>query len=96
MGIVYQSDFLAPRAQLGCGRSAILDHLAHVIDVAGEDAAAIGSDYDGMIVPPVDLPDITAHPLLVQDMLDRGWSEARIRKILGQNYLRVVGAVRPG
>ena len=63
--------------------------------LVGDDHAAIGTDYDGMIIPPRDLPDITHHPLLVQDMLDRGWSEERIRKILGLNYLRVVGDVRP-
>ena len=47
-----------------------------------------------MIVPPHDLLDVTHHPMLVQDMLDRGWSETRIRKILGGNYLRVVAAAR--
>ena len=73
----------------------ILEHLEHIIDVAGEDVAAIGTDYDGMIIPPKDLPDVTHHPLLVQDMLERGWKEERIRKVLGLNYLRVVEAVRP-
>ena len=47
------------------------------------DYAAIGTDYDGAIIPPADLADVTHHPLLVQDMLDRGWSEQRIQKYLG-------------
>jgi len=94
VGIMYQSSFLAP-VRWGCRRAAILDHLQHVIDLVGDEVPAIGTDYDGMIVPPADLPDITAHPLLVQDMLDRGWSPARIRRILGDNYLRVVGDIRP-
>ena len=42
-----------------------------------------------------DLPDVTAHPLLVQDMLNRGWSSERILKLLGRNYLRVVRETRP-
>ena len=95
IGIMYQSNFLAP-GLWGCARSAIVDHLEQVIDVVGEDYAAIGTDYDGMIVPPRDLPDVTSHPLLVQDMLNRGWTEGRIRKILGQNYLRVVRDTRAG
>lgn len=94
VGIMYQSSFLAP-AWIYARRSAILDHLEHVCRVGGEACAAIGTDYDGMIVPPGDLPDVTAHPLLVQDMLDRGWSERRIRGILGENYLRVVRHIRP-
>jgi len=94
IGIMYQSNFL-DRTLLYARRARIVDHLEHVIAVAGEDAAAIGTDYDGAIVPPGDLPCVTHHPKLVQDMLDRGWSETRIRKILGQNYLRVVRQMRP-
>ncbi len=94
VGVMYQSSFLEPVLLWG-RRARILDHLQHIIDVAGEDVPAIGTDYDGMIVPPGDLADVTHHGLLVQDMLDRGWSEARIRKILGLNYLRVFREVRP-
>lgn len=94
VGIMYQSSFLEPVWTWG-RRQAIVEHLAHVIQVAGEEAAALGSDYDGMIIPPRDLPDVTAHPLLVQDMLDRGWSPERIRRILGLNYLRVLREIRP-
>ena len=94
IGIMYQSSFLAP-TMTTCSRAAIIAHLAHVIELVGEEFAAIGTDYDGMIVPPSDLPDVTHHPLLVQDMLDQGWSERRIRGVLGGNYLRVVQAIRP-
>ena len=94
VGIMYQSNFLAP-VWYSCERQRIVDHLDHIISLVGEDYAAIGTDYDGMIIPPRDLCDITHHPMLVQDMLDRGWSDDRIRKILGENYLRVVREVRP-
>ena len=94
IGIMYQSSFLEPTLTFG-RRSAIVDHLEHVIAVVGDDYAAIGTDYDGAIIPPADLPDVTHHPVLVQDMLDRGWSEQRIQKILGLNYLRVVQQVCP-
>ncbi len=94
IGIMYQSSFLAP-VWWSCPRSAILDHLEHLIEIGGEEVAAIGTDYDGAIVPPHDLVDVTHHPKLVQDMLDRGWSEDRIRNVLGLNYLRVVEQIRP-
>jgi len=94
VGIIYASNFLEKHLLHG-RRVAIVDHLAHVVDLVGDDFAAIGTDYDGMIIPPRDLPDITHHPLLVQDMLDRGWPPERIRKVLGENYLRVVALARP-
>lgn len=95
VGVMYQSSFLAP-VWWTCGRAAIVAHLQHVVDTVGEDFAAIGTDYDGLIVPPHDLVDVTHHPMLVQDLLDRGWRPERIGKVLGGNYLRVVGEVRAG
>lgn len=95
VGVMYQSNFLQP-VWLYARRAAIVDHLQHIIELVGDDHAAIGTDYDGAIVPPSDLPDVTSHPLLVQDMLDRGWGADRIRKVLGGNALRVMAALRPG
>jgi membrane dipeptidase len=94
VGIIYASNFLEKHLLHGT-RAAIVDHLEHIVDLVGDDYAAIGTDYDGMIIPPKDLPDVTDHPLLVQDMLDRNWSPKRIRKVLGENYLRVVAIARP-
>ncbi len=94
IGIMYQSNFLQETSGYA-DRASIVDHLAHVIDLVGEDYAAIGTDYDGAIVPPHDLACVTHHPMLIQDMLDRGWSAERIQKILGLNYLRVASILRP-
>jgi membrane dipeptidase len=93
VGVMYQSTFLGAGAR-GRRATAIVDHLAHIVDVAGEDVAALGSDWDGMITPPRDMPTCLELPRLVQRMLDRGWSGERIGKILGQNYLRALGALR--
>lgn len=93
VGVMYQSSFL-DRVWYACARARVLDHLDHIHRVVGDGVAAIGTDYDGAIVPPADLPDPIGHARLVQDMLDRRWSEARIRGILAANYLRVVAAVR--
>ena len=94
IGIIYEQNFLAlRRAEQSIER--IIDHLAHVIALVGDDHVSLGSDYDGMITLPVGFQDITDQPKLVQLMLERGWSAERIHKILGANFLRVVAAVRP-
>jgi membrane dipeptidase len=86
-----QASFLGRR---GVTVGTVVDHLAHVVDTVGEDHASIGTDYDGAITPPKDLPGLWALPRVVQEMLDRGWSDVRIRKILGSNALRVIEALR--
>jgi membrane dipeptidase len=97
VGVIFAEQFLAPRGTPRARRDAglVVDHLAHLIDVGGEDCAAIGSDYDGAIVPPRDLRDGVAYVRVVQRMLDRGFSSARVRKILGGNFLRAFAALRP-
>jgi len=65
----------------------VIAHLKHVITIGGEDTAALGSDFDGYVPTPI---DVTGLPQLTQLMLDEGWSETRIRKILGENALRVL------
>ncbi len=95
VGVGYDGPTLA-KVRASASRAELVAHLEHLLRVGGEHVAAIGTTYDGLIVPPHDLPDVTHHPRLVQDMLDRGWSEDRIRNVLGRNYLRLVAQVRPG
>lgn len=94
IGVMYQASFLGGGIA-GCDSKLIVDHLAHIVDTVGEDHASLGSDWDGFIAPPWDMPTCLELPLLVQHMLDRGWSDTRIQKILGQNFLRVLGDIRP-
>ena len=91
VGVMMHAPYLGRR---GVTVTTLVDHLEHVVDTVGEDHASIGTDYDGFIIPPKDLPGIWAFPRLVQEMLDRGWSEPRIRKVLGGNALRVIEALR--
>jgi membrane dipeptidase len=65
--------------------------LRHVIDVGGEDVPALGSDWDGMIVPTPDLCDAAHLPLLTDALIKGGFSEALIAKVLRKNALRVLG-----
>jgi membrane dipeptidase len=93
VGIIFAEEFLRRPGGPTDARM-IIDHVAHLIDVAGEDVPAFGSDYDGMITPPPDVPGVDAYPKLVQLMLERGWREERIRKVLGGNFLRALGMLR--
>ncbi len=93
VGIMYHSEYLGDRI-FGGRLETIVRHLEHVINVAGEDAVSLGSDWDGSIITPRDMPTVLELPRLTQAMLDRHWTEARIRKVLGLNFLRVVESVR--
>ncbi|MGI9262392.1 MAG: dipeptidase [Woeseiaceae bacterium] len=71
-----------------------LDHFDHVVNLVGVDHVGIGSDYDGVGDSlPIGLKDVSTYPNLVEGLLDRGYSEADIEKILGGNLLRVWRAV---
>jgi membrane dipeptidase len=71
--------------------SVLLDHFEHVIRVAGIDHVGIGSDFDGVGgLLPQGMDDVTRLPLIAQGLLDRGYSEADVRKVLGGNMLRVM------
>ena len=71
--------------------SVLLDHFDHIIRVAGIDHVGIGSDFDGVGgLLPQGMDDVTRLPLIAQGLLDRGYSEADVRKVLGGNMLRVM------
>jgi membrane dipeptidase len=93
VGIMYHSEYLGDRL-FGGRLETIVRHIEHVINVAGEDSVSLGSDWDGSIITPRDMPTVLELPRLTQAMLDRNWSEPRIRKVLGLNFLRVVESVR--
>lgn len=68
----------------------VLDHIDHVVDLVGIEYVGIGSDYDGVGDSlPVGLKDVASYPNLIQGLLDRGYSDADIKKILNENLLRV-------
>ena len=75
-----------PRASL----DDVLDHFDHVVELVGIDHVGIGSDFDGVGDSlPQGLEDVSAFPNLIEGLLARGYSETDIRKILGENLLRV-------
>ena len=75
--------------------SVLMDHIDHIVKVAGIDHVGIGSDFDG--VPFTGLPegmeDISKLPTLTYELMKRGYSDADIKKLLGENLLRVMSQV---
>lgn len=70
--------------------SEVLDHIDYVVNLIGIEHVGIGSDYDGVgDTLPEGLKDVAAFPNLVAGLLERGYSKADIKKILGENFLRV-------
>jgi membrane dipeptidase len=68
----------------------VADLIEHVRDVAGVDHVGIGSDLDGIDVPPIGLEDVSTFPALIAELLRRGWSDADAKKVIGLNLLRVM------
>ncbi len=80
-----------PRFVGGEGLGPVVKHMKHILDVVGEDVPALGSDWDGFIVPTRPLKDPTGLPLLTDALLEAGVSERVIGKILRGNVMRVLG-----
>ena len=77
----------APRATL----SDVADHIEHVRKIAGVDHVGIGSDFDGTGNElPAGLEDVSRFPALLAELSRRGWTEADLEKLAGENILRVM------
>src|SRR5579859_5499415 len=67
----------------------IVDHIDHAVKIAGADHVGLGSDFDGAVMP-LGMQDVTHIPQITDALLKKGYSESDIRKILGENTLRVL------
>ncbi len=68
----------------------VVNHIEHIIRVAGIDHVGLGSDFDGIPVLPKQLEDVSTYPVITQALLDRGYHEEDIHKIMSGNILRVI------
>lgn len=68
----------------------VVDHIEHIMKIAGEDAVAFGSDFDGAPELPEGLGDCSSFPRLLERMRERGFRESAIEKIAYGNFLRVL------
>ena len=70
----------------------IVDHIDHAVKIAGADHVGLGSDFDGAVMP-IGMEDASMLPKITESLLRRGYTESDIRKILGENTLRVMAEV---
>jgi membrane dipeptidase len=79
----------APRVTL----AQVADHIEHLAKVAGVDHVGLGSDFDGVgETLPQGLADVSTYPALLAELMRRGWSDADVAKLAGENVLRVMAA----
>lgn len=70
----------------------VVDHIDHIVKVAGIDHVGLGSDFDGVSRLPKGLEDVSCYPAITQELLDRGYEKKKIHQILYRNTLRVLRA----
>lgn len=68
----------------------LVDHIEHIANVAGIEHVGLGSDFDGVSVLPAQLENVSCYPLITQALLDRGYEAEEIKKVLGENLIRVM------
>jgi membrane dipeptidase len=74
------------------GYEKIIEHIDHAVKIAGADHVGLGSDFDGANMP-YGMEDATKLPYITEGLLNKGYSESDVRKILGENTLRVMSEV---
>ena len=72
--------------------AAVADHIEHIARVAGYETVCLGSDFDGAPAMPRGLEDVSKLPAITALLRQRGWTEANLRKLLGENLLRVLAS----
>jgi len=71
----------------------IVEHIDHAVKIASADHVGLGSDFDGAVMP-IGMQDVTHIPQITDALLKKGYSESDVRKILGENTLRVLSEVQ--
>mgnify|MGYP001079670788 FL=1 len=75
--------------------SLLIDHIDYIVKLVGVDYVGLGADFDGAEAYPRGMDDVTCYPMITKALLQRGYSPADIRKILGENVMRVLQANSP-
>ena len=90
MGLNFAPSFVHPTHATVQG---VVDHIDHIVDLVGPDHVGLGSDFDGIPYTPVGLEDVTRMPNITAELVERGYAEEDVRKILGENHLRLIKEV---
>ncbi len=91
IGINFHRGFL--RSDPGATIDDVITHTEYILGIVGDDHVCFGSDFDGISMGPEGLENATKFPVLIDRLLERGHPEATVRKIAGENLLRVFGEV---
>jgi membrane dipeptidase len=75
-----------------CSVEKVVDHIEYIARTAGIDHVGLGSDFDGISCQPEHLEDVSCFPYITQILVNRGYKQDAIHKILGGNFLRVFQA----
>ena len=86
IGVVFYPPFLTTST---ANIDTVIKHIDYIKNLVGIDYVAIGSDFDGIEVTPVGLEDVSKFPALTLRLLERGYSQQDVEKILGGNFMRV-------
>jgi len=70
--------------------SQVIDHIEHAKQIAGIDHIGLGGDFDGITENVQGLEDVSKYPNLFAELAHRGWSDSDMRKLAGENILRVL------
>lgn len=66
----------------------LVDHIDHIVKIAGVEHVGIGSDYDGVGMLPKQLEDVSTYPVITQELLNRGYTAEDVDKIMSGNIMR--------
>ncbi|HMI92434.1 MAG TPA: membrane dipeptidase [Polyangiales bacterium] len=94
VGVIFHGGYLNGSYLGGCSADAIVDHIEHIVNTVGDEFVSLGSDWDGLIATPRDMPTCIELPRLVQRMLERGLSPETVQRVLGGNFLRALRELR--
>ncbi len=90
IGLNFHAPFVGPGADV----ARVADHADHLAKVGGHGVVALGSDFDGFIKKPVGLEHAGRVPALWAELVRRGWTEAQILGVKGENFMRAWAAVQ--
>jgi len=91
VGVVFYPAFLS--ASGSATLETVFQHIDYIRNLVGADYVALGSDFDGIEKVTTGLEDVSRFPVLTETLLRRGYSRTEVRKILGENFLRVFRSV---
>ena len=90
MGMNFAPDFICPMSP---SLNRLVDHIDYIADLVGIEVIGLGSDFDGIEETPEGLENVTKLPRIFEELSNRGYKDEQIRKIAGENFLRVIKEV---